>query len=220
MSARKRALRITWREAWPIWLTFGLLFGFGAIGVWVLLPAAQIPMKALAAGEDLTVSTGDLQPDMPRIFAYPVQGGRATDFFVEREANGIVTVAFASCRRCYRSGHFRQGGHILCDRCSEPMMRALTGQALPADADCTQIPIPFESSGDHITIRVSTVRETFMRWYGPMISHDTAPAARKPGSEVTAVSISTINPTGTAANTACRQRKENHHVQAKNSPTK
>jgi uncharacterized membrane protein len=169
---RKRALNVTWREAWPIWATFGLLFGFGALGVWVLLPASQIPTKALLHGEDVTVHLGELQPNLPRLFAYQLEPGHTTEFFVEQGAGDKVTVAFASCRRCYRSGHYRQGGRILCGRCSQPMKRAAAGQTPPTAEDCTQIPIPFERSGEQLTIQASTVGDTFARWYGPVISQD------------------------------------------------
>lgn len=171
MNARKRAQNITWREAWPIWLIFGILFGIGALTVGVFLPA-QIPTRALLQGEDVTQKLGELQPNLPRLFAYPVESGRATEFFIERGAGDKITVAFASCRRCFRAGHYRQGGHIVCGRCNEPMERLAAGQTPALEKDCTQIPIPFERSADRLTIRASAVRDTFESWYGAVISQD------------------------------------------------
>lgn len=169
MRAHKRALKITWREAWPVWLTFGILFAFGVFGVWLLMPAAETPTKALAQGEDVTAGVAELQPNQPKLFAYPIESGPTTEFFVVRDA-GHFTVAFASCRKCYRAGHYRQGSEILCRKCNDPMPRAISGQTPTAENDCTQIPIPFENSGDRLTIRASAVRDTFTRWYGPVIS--------------------------------------------------
>jgi hypothetical protein len=57
MSGRKRVLKITWRQTWPIWLTFGLLFGFGVFGVLVLVPGMQSPTKVLAQGEDVKLAS-------------------------------------------------------------------------------------------------------------------------------------------------------------------
>lgn len=172
MRARKRQLKITWREAWPIWLTFGLLFGFGAIGVWVLLPSAQTPVQALRPNEDATIGIGEVQANVPKLFSYPLESGSPVEFFVERDTANNMTVAFASCRRCYRAGHFRQGGQILCGRCNEPMVRAVAGQTPGAEKDCTQIPIPFDRSGDRATIRATSVLATFGQWYGSIVSQN------------------------------------------------
>lgn len=169
MDARKEKLSITWREMWPIWLTFALLFGFGGLGVWLVLPSVQAPAQSLARHEDVTVDVGELKPGVPRFFAHPLESGQPVEYFVERDTDNHVTVAFASCRRCYREGHFRQGGQILCGHCNEPMMRAPPGQTAPAK-DCAQIPIPFETSGDRLTIRANSVDATFARWYRPAIS--------------------------------------------------
>lgn len=169
MRAHKRAVKLTWREVWPIWLTFGILSALGVFGVLVLTPSTQTPATALLQGEDVTVGAAELQPHRPKLFAYPLESGRATEFFVARDA-GDFTVAFASCRRCYRAGHYRQGGEILCRQCNEPMPRAIPGQVPAADKDCTQIPIPFDRSADRLTIRASAVRDTFARWYGDGIS--------------------------------------------------
>ena len=179
MSPRKRALTITWREAWPIWLAFGILFGFGELGLWVLLPAAQIPAKALLQGEDVALNVGEIQPNLPRLFNYPLESGQNTEYFVERNAGNKITVAFASCRRCYRGGHYRHSGQIFCGRCNEPMMRAVAGQTPASEKDCTQILIPFERSGDRLIIRANSVRDTFTRWYGPVISENDNSASGK-----------------------------------------
>ncbi len=179
MTARKQKLNMTWREMWPIWLTFSLLFGFGGLGVWVVLPAAEAPAQALARHEDVTVTVGELKPGVLRLFVYPLESGQPVEYFVERDGGKHITVAFASCRRCYREGHFRQGGQILCRHCNEPMMCATTGQTIPAEKDCSQIPIQFEQSGDRLTIRANSVDATFARWYGPAISHSASAAPHR-----------------------------------------
>ncbi len=169
---RKRGLKITWRQAWPIWLTFGILFGFATLWLWLLLPTAQIPTKALLQAEDVALNVRELKPNLPALFTYSLGSNQPADFFVERDARNRVTVAFASCRKCYRSGHRQHGNQILCGRCNEQMMRALDGQTPPSEPDCTQMPIPSERSGDQLTIRASSVRDTFTRWYSPVISEN------------------------------------------------
>jgi hypothetical protein len=169
MSRRKGSLKMTWRQTWPIWLTFGLLFGFGVFGVLVLVPGRQAT-RVLAQGEDVKLATSDLRKDAPRMFAMPPVSRDKSEFFVERGIDDNITVAFASCRKCYRSGHYRQGSQVFCGRCNEPMERLARGQTPPSAIDCTQIPIPFERSGESVVIRASAVRDAFTQWYVPSLS--------------------------------------------------
>ena len=179
MSRRKRALPITWRQTWPIWLTFGLLFGFGVFGVLVLVPGTQNPTKVLAEGEDVKVLIGDVPKGELRLFAMSVVAGDKTEFFIERGTDDGVTVAFESCRKCYRSGHYRQGNQTFCGRCNEPMERLARGQTPASGIDCTQIAVPFERSGESVTIRASAVRDAFNQWYMPVLSNDKPEDGRK-----------------------------------------
>lgn len=179
MSGRKRALKITWRESWPIWLTFVLLSGLGVFGFWLFMPAAQAPAQVLHSGEDVSLSVQELRPNLPRLFSYRIESGRTTEFFIQREADNSIIVAFASCRKCYRFGHYRQGDQILCGRCNGPMTRVLTGQTISAESDCEQIPIPFERSGDRLIVRADLLRDTVVRWYSPVLAQQTA-ARRNP----------------------------------------
>jgi hypothetical protein len=179
MSRRKQVVKITWRQTWPIWLTFGLLFGFGVFGVLVLVPGTQSPTKVLAQGEDIKLASGDLQKGEPRLFAMPLVSGEKVEFFIERGTDDNITVAFASCRKCYPSGHYRQGSQIFCGRCNEPMERLGRGQTPASGVDCTQIPTPFERSGDGVLVRSSAVRNAFAQWYVPILSQDKPGDGRK-----------------------------------------
>ena len=167
MSGCKREGKTSWRQTWPIWLTFGILFGIGGFGVWVLNPNSQRPTKVLAQGEDVRLGSQDLQKGEPRLFAIPLASGENVEFFVERGADDDIIVAFASCRKCYRSGHYRQDSQIFCGRCNEPMERVGAGKMPASASDCTQVRIPFERSGEDVLIRADAVRETFARWYVP-----------------------------------------------------
>ena len=170
MSGRKRALKVTWRQAWPIWLTFVLLAGLGIFGFWLLMPAAQEPAQVLQRGQDVSLSVQEIHANVPRLFSFPIESSGTTEFFVQREAEDSFIVAFASCRKCYRSGHYRQGDQILCGRCNGPMTRVLAGRTISTESDCGQIPIPFERSGDRLTVRAGAVRDTFTRWYSPLLA--------------------------------------------------
>ncbi len=170
---------MTWRQVWPIWLTFALLFGFGVFGLLVLVPRAQTPTKVLDQGEDVKVAVGDLQKGEPRLFAIPLASGNETEFFIERGADNNIIVAFASCRKCYRSGHYRQGNDIYCGRCKQPMRRLAGPQTPGSEIDCTHIPIPFERIGENLVVRASSVRDAFAQWYMPIVSKNRPEDGRK-----------------------------------------
>jgi uncharacterized membrane protein len=169
MSSRKRARNITWREAWPIWLTFAVLLVVGIVGIWLFFPASEISAKTLRDGQDAVITVNELRPNVPVLFAYPLKSGIKTEFFVEHGGNDTITVAFASCRKCFRFGHYRQGAQIFCGQCNGPMVRATEGQVLGSEKDCTQIPIPFERSGNRLTIRARAIGDTFSKWYGTQL---------------------------------------------------
>jgi hypothetical protein len=170
---------MTWRQTWPIWLTFAVLFGLGIFGVLVVIPGTQIATKVLAEGEDATLAPGGLQKGEPQVFEVPLGTTAKTEFFIERGADNNITVAFASCRKCYRSGHYRQGNELYCGRCNEPMPRLSRTQTPPSEIDCTQIPIPVERIGDNVVVRANAVRDTFAQWYVPIISKDKPEGGRK-----------------------------------------
>jgi len=172
MSARKRRVNISWRQAWPIWLAFGIVLGLGILGVWVVTPATKMPTKALSQGEDLAIGVAKLEANVPNFFSYPGESGEKIEFFVEREAGDHITAAFASCRKCYRSGHYRQGSQVFCGRCNQPMERMATGQTPAPANDCAQIPIPLDQPGDQLAIRATAIADAFARWYTPVISQD------------------------------------------------
>lgn len=171
MSRRKRTLKLGWRELWPVWVAFGVILAIGIVGLRMMFPTPTLP-KTLLAGEDLTLNLSDLEPAKVRLFAYPVTPQTQVEFFVERSAASDITVAFASCRRCYRSGHYEQDGQLLCGHCNETMERLSPGQAPSAEKDCKLIPIAFEKSGNQLVVRGDAVRETFARWYAPVLAQD------------------------------------------------
>ncbi len=173
MQRSKRTLRLGWRELWPVWAVFGGLIAFGIVGLRIVFPTPTPPL-ALKAGEDLTLNLSDFEPGKVKLFTYPVAPQTQVDFFVERGTSSDITVAFASCRRCYRSGHYERDGQILCGHCNEPMVRLSAGQTPATEKDCKPIPIAFEKSGNQLVVRGDTARATFARWYAPGLAEDAA----------------------------------------------
>ena len=182
MSGRKRTLKLGWRELWPVWVIFGVLIAIGIVGMQMMFPTPA-PPKTLETGQDLTLDLAGLEPAKVHLFAYPVTPQNQVEFFVERSPASAITVAFASCRRCYRSGHYQQAGQHLCGYCNEPMERLRAGQTPGVEKDCKLIPIPFERPGNQLLVRGSAVRDTFARWYAPLLTHDTPASTERKRSE-------------------------------------
>lgn len=181
MSGRKRTLKLGWRELWPLWVAFGVLIAISIVGMQMMFPTPARP-KTLLAGEDLTLNLVNLEPAKVHVFAYPVTPQHQAEFFVERSSASGITVAFASCRRCYPAGHYQQAGQHLCSYCNEPMEWLGAGQTPGAEKDCRLIPIAFEKSGNQLVVRGDAVRETFARWYAPVLVQGApAPTERKGG---------------------------------------
>ena len=165
MNGRKRTLKLDWRELWPVWVAFGVLIAIGIVGMQMMF-ATPARLKTLLAGGDLTLNPSDLETAEIHLFAYPVTPQNQVEFFVQRSQASDITVAVASCRRCFRAGHYQQAGQLLCGRCDEPMEPLRTGQTPGAEKDCKLIPLAFEKSGNQLVVRGDAVRETFARWYG------------------------------------------------------
>jgi hypothetical protein len=137
MSARNQTLKLGWRELWPVWLTFGSLFAIGPLGLRILLPSALKP-ATLITDRDLILDLKFLDLSKSSRFSYPLDSASRTEFLIERSADRNITVAFASCRRRYRSGHYRRRTHVLCGGCNQPVERGRPGQAPSLQQECTQ----------------------------------------------------------------------------------
>lgn len=169
MARRLRTARLTWREAWPIWATFIVLFAVAALGLRFFVPAAPRP-QVLAQAEDASVPVASLPLNTPVLFAATLPSGDTVEFFIERDSADSIIVAFSSCRRCYRAGHYSQAGQIFCRRCNQQMPKVAPAESPGLEKDCTHIPIPFERSGGNVLVHAQAIAETFAHWYAPVLA--------------------------------------------------
>jgi Membrane iron-sulfur containing protein FtrD-like len=176
MARHRRTTKLTWRETSPIWATLIVLFAIGAFGLWLFVPVAP-RIRTLALSEDAAVPLGNLELKTPVMFAALLPSGQSVEFFIERESGDSVTVAFASCRRCYGAGHYSQAGQVICKRCNQPMPRFARGEVPGAEKDCKHVPIPFERSGGNVIVRAQAIADVFARWYASVIAENPANAA-------------------------------------------
>ncbi len=169
MARRRRTVKFTRREMWPIWTTFIGLSGFAALGLWLFAPSAP-PLKRLAAAEDVAIPLATLQLKTPILFSAPLPSGSTAEFFVERDSAESVTVAFSSCRRCYGAGHYGRPRQIFCRRCNQPMPRLAAGEPPSTEKDCVHIPIPFEVTEGAVRVQARVITDSHAQWYAGAVS--------------------------------------------------
>jgi hypothetical protein len=82
MKGRKGATELTSRETLQVWLCLATVFGFGFAAIWLYYPSSRVPAtKGLLNGEDATVTISELEPNIPKLFAYLLKSGVMTEFF-------------------------------------------------------------------------------------------------------------------------------------------
>ncbi len=167
--ARKKHLKLTWREVWPVWLTMGILAALGAGGLWLYTPARSRPTIQVAT-EDVSLSIATLDADRAQLFSYPLSNATKVQFFMRKLSGTRLQVAFASCRRCYRSGSFPLDSQMICGRCNEAMEVAGQSETPAPDSDCRPIAIPYEEANGRVVVRGQVVRDLFDRWYRPALA--------------------------------------------------
>lgn len=176
--ARRRNVKLTWRELWPIWMTFGGLFAFAALGLWFFVPTAP-HVQQLKASEDIAIPLSALQLKTPVLFAAPLPSGATTELFVERDSADSIIVAFSSCRRCAGAGHYTQAGQVFCRRCNQPMPRLAPGELPSIEKDCKHIPIPFEKAEGTLRVRAQAVTESYTHRFEPTADHRASNVSEK-----------------------------------------
>lgn len=169
--ARKKKVKMTWREAWPVWMTLAGLSALGVFGAWLYyVPPAKKTPPLQVTTEDVVFSLASLDATRPRLFSYPFEGSTNVELFARKAEGSRVQVAFASCRKCYRAGHLEQGNQVMCGRCNVSMDLLREGQSPGGESDCGLISIPYEQENGQILIRGRAIRDTFDHWYRPALA--------------------------------------------------
>lgn len=166
---RNKQIKLTWRELWPVWLAMALLVGSGVIGSWFYLPAKRKPPIQVTS-EDVSVTVAAVERVRPQLFSYRLTDSTNVRFFVRKVGSNRVQVAFASCRKCYRSGNFTQDNQVVCGRCNGSMDILPLGEPPVPEPDCKLISIPYEQANGQVVIRGHAVRELFDHRYRPVLA--------------------------------------------------
>jgi len=142
-------------------VTAFLLTAIG-LGMWFHLGQHEIiPPKEITAraGQDLRVPLGDLRSDRARLYRVEDERGEPVRVFMKARGPEQVVVTFAACRRCERAARPSRlsNGELICGHCGEPMPLLEEGATLPAEKDCTPVPVPFRIEGGSVVVHAADI---------------------------------------------------------------
>jgi uncharacterized membrane protein len=166
-SRKKRQLALSHQALRRLMLTFGILaLVCGAVAAYAIYESARatasdrLPAIALQAGKDFVYPLQDLKSRESRILTYPVNSERVK-VLVQRDSNGVVRVAFASCIACYRfrSDHYLKGGRLICGRCQHAMRIGDRHERMTPDKGCVAVPMPFSIKNGQILVRGNEISQ-------------------------------------------------------------
>ena len=123
-----------------------------------LTASDNLPAILVGDREDIHYDVAKLAPGQTRFFAYPSDLPR---LIVQKDAKGIVRVAFASCTQCYayRGAHQLRGGELICARCQHAMRLGDPGEKMTRDKGCVAVPVPFSVEREKLLVKRQIVAE-------------------------------------------------------------
>ena len=169
LTRKQLRIRTLSRKSWGAWaLLAGLLLAVwgGAAGfVWWSIRKASasdhLPEVALEANQDLIYDLWKLEPGQSRFFTYPTSSSERSKLVVNRDSDGVVRAAFASCTTCYsfRKQHYLKEGKFICGQCQTPMTIGGRNERLTADKGCVAVPVPFSVESNKVVVRAQAITE-------------------------------------------------------------
>ena len=155
---RSKRKQLTLEERRTMALVFALLAVACGFIVWIhlswhdLIPPPEVNVRIDPDGR---VRTQQIGKSEARIVRVEDSGGEQIRLYVDRSDDGNPRVTLATCRRCNaaaKPSHVRRG-RLVCGSCGQPMPLLPPGAALPAEADCTPIPVLHSMEGNFVVVR-------------------------------------------------------------------
>lgn len=169
MGKKERRIRALSRQSWRAWLILGgllLVVWGGAAGfVWWSVRKAsasdRLPAIELQANQDFTYDLSKLENGQTRFFTYPASSSERSRLLLNRDQDGKVRTAFASCTTCYsfRGQHHLKEGQFICGQCQTAMRIADQKERVTSDKGCVAVPVPFSVEKDKVTVRSQDITD-------------------------------------------------------------
>jgi len=141
--------------------TMALVFAFLAVAcgsvVWIhlswheLIPPSEVNVRIDPDGR---MRTREVRRGEPRIVRVEGSSGERIRLYVDRSDSDNPRVTLTACRRCNAAklSQIRRG-RLVCGFCGQPMPLLPPGATLPAEADCTPIPVLHTMEGNFVVVR-------------------------------------------------------------------
>ena len=174
LGRRRKRVEALARQGWRVWaLIAGFLLAVWGTAAWFVISQERkerasdnLPEIVLQAGENFVYDLAQLQPGQTRFFTYPAGPSERSRLLVQRDSDGVIRTAFASCIACYsyRREHKLSKGNLICGKCQSGMRIGDQHERLTADKGCVGVPVPFSVENNKVVVRFDAIAaglETF-----------------------------------------------------------
>lgn len=169
LTRKQRRIRELSRKSWGAWaLLAGVLLAVwgGAAGIawWMIRKASasdHLPAVDLQANQDLIYDLWKLEPGQSRFFTYPASSTERSKLLLNRDSDGVLRAAFATCTTCYsfRRQHYLKEGQFICGQCQTPMPIGGRNDRITPDKGCVAVPVPFSVQNNKVVVRAQAIEE-------------------------------------------------------------
>jgi uncharacterized membrane protein len=167
LGRRHKRVQALSRQGWRVWaLIAGLLLAvWGAaagFAFWSLRKASasdNLPAIVLQAGENFVYDLARLDSGQTRFFTYPTSSSERSKLLIQRDSDGVIRTAFASCTACYafRGEHKLDQGQFMCGGCQHSMRLGDQNERLTPDKGCVAVPVPFSVKNNKVVVRPDAI---------------------------------------------------------------
>jgi uncharacterized membrane protein len=177
LGRRQQRVRELSRKGWRVWgLIVGVLAVVWGAAAWVVISQERkerasdnLPEIVLQAGENFVYDLAQLQSGQTRFFTYPTSSSERSRLLVQRDSEGVIRTAFASCVACYsyRHEHKLSKGMLICGKCQSAMRIGDQKERLTPDSGCVGVPVTFSVVDNKVIVRPEAITEGIKAFANP-----------------------------------------------------
>ena len=168
-TRKKQRIRALSRQSWGAWALLAGLFlaiwgGAAGFAWWSIRKASasdRLPAVDLDVNQDLIYDLWKLEPGQTRFFTYPTSSTEQSKLLVNRDEDGVLRAAFATCTTCYafRRHHYLKEGKFICGQCQTPMTIGSPNERITPDKSCIAVPVPFTVENNKVVVRAQAITD-------------------------------------------------------------